>query len=69
MNEAIRKAKDQLQAGDIKSIAESSGISYQTIYKVLKGEKSKKQTQIIAAVADFLQQRKDELQRLESVLN
>lgn len=69
MLETIQKAKDQLQNGDIKAIAEKSGISYQTIYKVLSGGKSTKQTEIIKAVTDFLQERKNELEKLESVLN
>lgn len=69
MIELIRKAKENLQSGDIKAIADKSGIPYQTIYKVLNGEKSTKQTEIIKAVADFLQERKNELARLESVLN
>ncbi|NHQ68906.1 hypothetical protein HAV29_20230, partial [Elizabethkingia miricola] len=50
--------------------AEKSGIAYQTVYKVLKqGATSKKQTEIIKALTDFLQERKNELERLESVLN
>ncbi|WP_407503439.1 helix-turn-helix domain-containing protein [Elizabethkingia miricola] len=69
MQELIQKAKKQLQNGDIKAIAEKSGISYQTIYKVLNGGKSTRQTEIIKAISDFLQERKNELERLESVLN
>lgn len=69
MNEALRKAKEQLQNGDIKAIAQKSGISYQTIYKALTRGKSTKQTEILKAVTDFLQERKNELERLESVLN
>jgi predicted transcriptional regulator len=69
MNEIIKKAKEQLQNGDLKSIAEKSGISYQVICKVLQGGKSTRQNEIIKAVADFLQERKNELQNLELLLN
>ncbi|MHC6201543.1 hypothetical protein [Elizabethkingia miricola] len=70
MDEILKKAKAKLQNGDIKAIAEKSGIAYQTVYKVLKqGATSKKQTEIIKALTDFLQERKNELERLESVLN
>lgn len=70
MNELIKKAKDQLQAGDIKAIADKTGINYATVYKALNGKaKSRKQNEIIKAVTEFLQERKNELEKLESVLN
>ena len=69
MQELITKAKNQLQSGDIKKIADRSKIPYQTLYKVLNGSRSTKQTEILKAVTDFLQERKNELTRLESVLN
>lgn len=69
MKELITKAKSQLQNGDIKKIAERSKIPYQTIYKVLNGSRSTKQTEILKAVTDFLQERKTELERLENVLS
>ncbi|WP_028123267.1 hypothetical protein [Epilithonimonas tenax] len=69
MNELITKAKNQLQAGDIKTIANRSNIPYQTLYKVLNGSRSTRQTEILKAVTDFLQERKNEMERLESVLN
>ncbi len=69
MNELITKAKNQLQAGDIKTIAERSKIPYQTLYRVLNGLRSKRQNEILKAITDFLQERKDELARLENVLN
>lgn len=69
MKELIIKAKSQLQTGDIKTIAERSKIPYQTLYKVLNGSRSTKQNEIIKAVTDFLQERKNEIERLESVLN
>ena len=69
MNELITKAKNQLQAGDIKTIAERSKIPYQTLYRVLNGLRSKRQNEILKAITEFLQERKDELARLENVLN
>lgn len=69
MIETIRKAKEQLQNGDMKAIAKESGIPYQILYKVLNGGKSTRQTEIITAVTNFLQERKTELERLESALN
>lgn len=64
----LKLAKDQLQSGDIKTIADRSNISYQTLYKVLNGAKSKRQTEILKAVSDFLEERKAETKRLESLL-
>lgn len=69
MQELITKAKKQLQSGDIKAIAERSKIPYQTLYKVLNGAKSTRQTEILKAVTDFLQERKNQLEQLEAVLN
>lgn len=69
MKELITKAKSQLQNGDIKTIAKQSGISYQLIYKVIHGGNSTKQTEIVKAITDFLQERKNELARLDNVLN
>lgn len=69
MQELITKAKSQLRSGDIKTIAERSKIPYQTLYKVLSGSHSTRQSEILKAVTDFLQERKTELERLESVLN
>lgn len=69
MQELIIKAKKQLQNGDIKTIANRSNIPYQTLYKVLNGSRSNRQNEILKAVTDFLQERKDELERLEKVLN
>lgn len=70
MQELLQKAKNQLQAGDIKNISERYNIPYQTLYKAIQyGAKSKKQNEIIKAVTDFLEERKNELKRLESVLN
>lgn len=70
MKETIKKLKSQLEAGDIKAIANKTGICYQTVYKTLNGTStSRRQTEILKAVADFLQERKNELARLESVLN
>lgn len=70
MNELIKKAKDQLEAGDIRAIAKKSGIPYQTVYKALTGANtSRRQNEILKAVTDFLQERKNELTRLESLLN
>lgn len=69
MQELITKAKEQLQTGDIKTIAERSKIPYQTLYKVLNGSRSTRQNEILKAVTDFLQERKTELARLENVLN
>ena len=69
MQELITKAKKQLQPGDIKTIAERSKIPYQTLYKVLNGSHSTRQNEILKAVTDFLQERKNELTRLENVLN
>lgn len=69
MQELITKAKKQLQSGDIKKIADRSKIPYQTLYKVLNGSRSTRQNEILKAVTDFLQERKNELARLESVLN
>jgi len=69
MKEIIKKAKSQLQAGDIKAIANRSKIPYQTIYKVLTGANSKRQNEVIKAVSEFLEERKNELEKLESVLN
>lgn len=37
MKETIKKLKSQLEAGDIKAIADKAGISYQTVYKALNG--------------------------------
>lgn len=70
MKETIKRLRDQLESGDIKAIADKSGINYQTVYKVLKGNTtSRKQNEILKAVTDFLQERKNELARLENVLN
>lgn len=70
MSELFKKAKDQLQTGDIKAIADKTGIAYATVYKALTGRaKSRKQSEILKAVTDFLQERKTELERLESVIN
>lgn len=69
MQELIQKAKTQLQMGDIKTIANRSKIPYQTLYKVLNGSRSTRQIEILKAVTDFLQERKNEIERLESVLN
>lgn len=69
MQELITKAKQQLQCGDIKTIADRSNIPYQTLNKVLNGSRSTRQNEILKAVTDFLQERKTELERLESILN
>lgn len=69
MQKLITKAKNQLQNGDIKKIAERSKIPYQTLYKVLNGSRSTRQTEILKAVTDFLQERKNEVERLENVLS
>lgn len=70
MKDTIKKLRSQLEAGDIKAIANKTGISYQTVYKALTGTStSRRQTEILKAVTDFLQERKNELERLESVLN
>lgn len=69
MNNIIKKAKEKLQNGDIKAIANQSKIPYQTIYKVLSGANSTKQSEVITAVTEFLEKRKNELERLESVIN
>lgn len=69
MNELLQKAKSQLQAGDIRTISKNAKIPYQTVYHVIKnGKTSRKQNEIIKAVADFLQERKTELERLENLL-
>lgn len=66
----FQKARQNLQTGDIKAIANKTGIAYSTVYKALNGKaKSRKQSEILKAVTDFLQERKTEIQRLESVLN
>ncbi len=70
MNNALTKAKSQLQAGDITAIANKTGIAYATVHKALNGKaNSRKQSQIIKAVTEFLQERKNELEKLERVLN
>lgn len=70
MKETIKKLKSQLETGDIKAISRKTGIPYQTVYKALTGRNtSRQQNEILKAVTDFLQERKNELERLESVLN
>lgn len=70
MEKTIQKLKASLQTGDITAISKKTGIAYATVYKALNGKaKSRKQSEIIKAVTDFLQERKTELKRLESVLN
>lgn len=66
----IQKLKNNLQAGDIKAIADKTGIAYSTVYKTVTGKsKSRRQNEILKAVTDFLQERKNDMERLESVLN
>lgn len=70
MSTTIEKLKKRLQAGDIKAIADKTGIAYATVYKTMTGRAiTRKQTEILKAVADFLQERKNEQERLENLLN
>lgn len=70
MKETIKKLRSQLEAGDIKTIAKKTGMPYQTVYKALTGTTiSRRQNEILKAVTDFLQERKNEITRLESLLN
>lgn len=69
MNNLLKQAKERLQSGDIKAIADKSGIPYQTLYKVLNGDKSTRQNEIIKAVTDFLRERNNELEKLKNELH
>lgn len=70
MKETIKKLREQLQPGDIKAIADKTEIAYTTVYKALTGQTtSRKQSEIVKVTAEILQERKNELKRLENVLN
>lgn len=70
MEKTLQKLKASLQPGDITAISKKTEIAYATVYKALNGKaKSRKQNEIIKAVTEFLQERKNELEKLENVLN
>lgn len=66
----LQIARSKLQAGDIKTISDRSGIAYQTLYKVLsQGHKSVKQNEIITAVTNFLRERSEAVEQLRNAVN
>lgn len=65
--DSLSRIKEQLPFGAISQIAKESGVTYQTVSRVLEGKSNNKK--VLKAIADYLRQETKVMQSFNSVAN